>query len=45
MKQLFGESSFGRLIAAFCGKKKLNEKQAKQVRKLMKELENDMEDE
>ena len=45
LQQLFGENSFERLIAAFCGKKKLNEKQAEQVRKLMMELKNDMEDE
>lgn len=44
LNKYFGESSFERLIAAFCGKKKLTEKQTEKVRDLLKELENDMED-
>lgn len=44
LNKLFGESSFERLVAAFCGKQKLSEEQAKKVRNLLRELENGMED-
>lgn len=44
LNKLFGESSIERFIAAFCGKKKLTEKQVEKVRNLLRELENDMED-
>lgn len=44
LDKLFGDSSFERLVAAFCGKKKLSEEQAEKVRNLLRELENDMED-
>lgn len=41
--QSFGNSSFERLVAAFLGKQKLTEKQILKVEKLLKELEDDME--
>lgn len=44
LKQTFGNSSFERLVAAFCGKQNLAEKQLEKVQNLLKELEDDMED-
>lgn len=44
LNKLFGDTSFERLIAAFCGKKTLTEKQVEKVRNLLKELEHDMDD-
>lgn len=40
----FGSSSFEHLVAAFCGRKKLTERQVEKVKNLLKELEDDMED-
>lgn len=39
LKQTFGDNSFEHLIAAFCGKKELTEKQLEKVRNLLRELE------
>lgn len=44
LKQTFGVSSFERLVAAFCGKRELTEKQIKKIQDLLKELEDDVED-
>lgn len=43
LKQTFGSDSFERLVAAFCGKRNLTEKQIKKVQELLKELEDDVE--
>lgn len=43
--KMFGTSSFERLIAAFCGKSHLTEKQIEKARALLEELENGLEDE
>lgn len=45
LKSSFGSVSFERLVAAFCGKKTLSANQIKKVENLLKELENDLEDE
>lgn len=45
LKKAFGTTSFEHLVAAFCGKKNLTDRQLVRVKELLKELENDMEDE
>ncbi len=45
LKQVFGEGSLERLVAAFCGKKDLNKQEAERVKELIDELEHDVEDE
>lgn len=45
MEKLMGESSFERLVAAFCGTKKLNESQKKRVETLLKELKEEIDNE
>lgn len=45
LKKTFGTASFEHLVAAFCGKKNLTERQLVRVKELLEELENDMEDE
>lgn len=44
LKKSFGYSSFSRLIANFCGKSKLTEKQIDKLNQLLEELENDVDD-
>lgn len=39
LEKSFGSSSFERLVAAFCGKESLTEKQKEKVRELMDEIE------
>lgn len=45
LQSVFGDSSFERLIAAFCGKSKLTETQKKKVKALLEELSEDVDDE
>ena len=44
LKSAFGDTSFERLIAAFCGKSHLTEKQKKKVGELLEELKNGVDD-
>ena len=43
LENAFGESSFERLVTAFCGKKRLDEDQKKKIELLLMELQNDSE--
>ena len=43
LKKSFGDSSFERLVAAFCGKKELSERQLERVRGALAELEEEFE--
>lgn len=45
LKKTFGDTSFEHLVAAFCGKKNLTQRQLVRVKELLKELENDVDDE
>lgn len=45
LQNVFGDSAFDRLVAAFCGKSSLTEKQKKRVDMLLEELKNDVDDE
>lgn len=45
LKDSFGNTSFDKLVAAFCGKKALSETQIEKANSLLRELENDMENE
>lgn len=45
LQAAFGDSSFDRLVAAFCGKSSLTEKQTERVNRLLEELKNDVDDE
>ena len=42
MEKNFGDSSFERLTAAFCGKTKLDEEQKDRIKSLIEELKNDL---
>ena len=42
LEKSFGSSSFERLVAAFCGKESLTEKQKEKVRDLMDEIEEEI---
>ena len=42
LEKSFGSSSFERLVAAFCGKESLTEKQKEKVRELMDEIEEEI---
>lgn len=41
MKKTFGVNSFENLVAAFCGRKKLNQEEAKRLQDLLEDLKND----
>lgn len=43
LKELWGNCSFEKLVAAFCGKENLTEKQCEKIQELLEELENDAE--
>lgn len=45
IKSVLGDVSFERLVAAFYGKKTLSKPQIEKVKNLLRDLENDMEDE
>lgn len=45
LKSVFGDGSFERLVAAFCGKSRLTEKQTEKVEALLEELKNDVDGE